>query len=147
MRVFLIPDTSCCLQVLTGISRLCWQAVTNGRRTIRVQNRDPVKDRDNKSTYFHLDSKYGVLSLLFNDAHNCYVYTASVTEECGTLVEWYWQGKTEVLVEQALPLCLPKIPYSQGSDLALRGKRAATNRQSTARPLLSGLTHKLHVPI
>jgi len=30
MRVFLIPDTSCCLQVLTGIYRLCGRVATNG---------------------------------------------------------------------------------------------------------------------
>ena len=50
------------------------------------RTRDPVKDRDNKSAYVHLDSKYGVLSLLFNDAHNCYVHTALVTEECGGMI-------------------------------------------------------------
>jgi len=62
LRVFLIPDTSCCLQVLTGISRLCAQVATNARRPIRVQNPGPFKDRDTESGRVHHDSKYGVLS-------------------------------------------------------------------------------------
>ena len=52
-----------------------------------------------------------------------------------------------MLVQQALPLCPPQIPYSQGSDLALRGKRARRTAGDTTKSLLSGLTYKMHVPI
>jgi hypothetical protein len=47
------------------------------------RSRDPVQDRDNESACVNM----AFFPVLFNDAHSCLVYTASVTEECGALVE------------------------------------------------------------
>jgi hypothetical protein len=79
LRVFLIPDKSCCLRVLTGISRLCGQVATSGRR------REPgtlSKTETINQLVFTLTVNMVFFSVLFNDAYNCYVHTASVTEEC-----------------------------------------------------------------
>jgi hypothetical protein len=46
------------------------------------------------------------VSVLFKDAHKCQAYTDSVCDrwmkECGELVEWHLQGKTEVLQKNLL---------------------------------------------
>jgi hypothetical protein len=50
------------------------------------------------------------------------------------LMEWNWQGKTEVLEEKLVPvpLCPTQIPHglTPGSKPGLRGERPATNRMS-----------------
>jgi hypothetical protein len=42
--------------------------------------------------------------VLFNDAISCCIYVVSVVDEWvdeyGALLEWYWQGKTEVRGEE-----------------------------------------------
>jgi len=50
---------------------------------------------------------WSVLSVLFNDASNSQDCTAPVLrwmKEHGALVQWYWQGKTDVLGEEPAPL-------------------------------------------
>jgi hypothetical protein len=39
-------------------------------------------------------------------------------DEYGALVEWYWQGQTQVLTEQPVPvpLCPPQISFRLTSD-------------------------------
>jgi hypothetical protein len=85
LRVFLIPDMSCRLHVLTAIYRLCGQVVaTNGRRT---EPGTLSKTETMNQLAFTLTVNMAFFPVLFNDAENWYVYTASVTEECGELVE------------------------------------------------------------
>ena len=77
---------------------------------------------------------YGFLCLgvLFNDAVSGKGYLCSVGDrwrnEYGAVVEWYWQGKTEVFGETpvSVPLCTPQIPHGLAWDrvwaFAVRGR-------------------------
>ena len=53
-------------------------------------------------------------------------------DECGTLVEWYWRDKTEVLGEKPapIPLCPPQILHGLTWDRTLAF--AAQNTEDTA---------------
>ena len=39
---------------------------------------------------------------LFNDIFNCWSYIASAIDQYGAMVEWQWQGETELLVEKPI---------------------------------------------
>jgi hypothetical protein len=51
-------------------------------------------------------------------------------DEYGTLVEWYWHGKTEVLGEKPAPVPLSSPHISQRSGQGLRGEKPASNHWS-----------------
>jgi hypothetical protein len=62
---------------------------------------------------------------------NLFFWYEQYVDEYGTLVEWYWQGKTEVLGAKPVPVPLFRPPISWtdlGSNLRLRGERPVTNR-------------------
>jgi len=63
------------------------------------RTRDPSKTETLNQVGFTMTVNMAFFPVLFNDAHSCYVYTASVTEGCKALAERYWQGKREVLVQ------------------------------------------------
>jgi hypothetical protein len=62
MGVFIIPDTSCRLQAVTGIVDSADKKQQMAEDPYGYRTRDPVKDRNNQSACIRLDSKYGVLS-------------------------------------------------------------------------------------
>jgi len=62
-------------------------------------------------------------------------------DEYGALVEWYWQGKTEVLGENpvTVSLCPPQIPQSVLASISiLHSERPATDRISNSTAWQSG---------
>jgi hypothetical protein len=71
-------------------------------------------------------------SVLFNGTVSCKDYIASIgAERYGALVEWYWQGKAEVLGEQpaAVPICRPQTPHGLAWNHA-RALRWSTNNKN-----------------